>query len=170
MTQTAIRRLMPADAALFRAIRLEALDRNPEAFGSTLERESKEPLAWFADRLNTSTVFGAWHLGAVVGTAGLYWAPDPDATDPDVPPRAHLWTVYVQAAHRGSGLGRALVETAIATVRPLSRALHLRVNSENEPALRLYRRLGFEARGLEKNALERGGRFYDEVLMVKEWR
>ena len=46
-----IRRLEVADAALFRDIRLEALQKNPEAFGGTFEHESAQPLAWFAQGL-----------------------------------------------------------------------------------------------------------------------
>jgi ribosomal protein S18 acetylase RimI-like enzyme len=162
-----IRRLLPADAPLYRAIRLEALERNPEAFGSTLDREAAEPLDWFAERLNGSAMLGAWHAGTIVATAGVYWATDEAAADPDGPPRAHLWGVYVQAAHRGTGLGQALLESVIDHVRPRADALHLRVNTENGPALRLYQRLGFEVAGIERNSLERGGRFYDEFLMVK---
>jgi ribosomal protein S18 acetylase RimI-like enzyme len=165
-----IRRLLPAEAPLYRAIRLEALERDPDAFGSTFEREAAEPLTWFVERLANAVVFGAWHTGAVVGTAGLYWATDETASDPDSPPRAHLWTVYVQARHRGTGIGRALVEAAIDGAAQRSDALYLKVNAGNGPALRLYERLGFEATGIEKNALERGGRFYDEVLMVKALR
>jgi Acetyltransferase (GNAT) domain len=54
-----IRRLTqedPTDAVLYRGIRLEALQANPEAFGSTLEVENAQPLSWFSDRLGGSTV------------------------------------------------------------------------------------------------------------------
>jgi len=40
-----IRRLRPDNADSFRAIRLEALKTNPEAFGSTFELEDKLDLA-----------------------------------------------------------------------------------------------------------------------------
>ena len=43
-----IRRLMQADAVLYRDIRLEALRAHPEAFGSTLETEAAQPSSWFA--------------------------------------------------------------------------------------------------------------------------
>ena len=44
-----IRRLTqedPTDAVLYRGIRLEALQANPEAFGSTFEVENAKPLSW----------------------------------------------------------------------------------------------------------------------------
>lgn len=66
-----IRLLTPADGALYRAIRLEALATHPEAFTSTFEREREKPLAWFEERLTTSDVFGAFIMDELVGTAGF---------------------------------------------------------------------------------------------------
>ena len=39
--------MMPADAAQYREIRLEGLKCSPEAFGSTYETESVQPLSRF---------------------------------------------------------------------------------------------------------------------------
>ena len=44
-TATEIRRLRPEDAALYREIRLEALQRNPEAFSRTFEVEAAQTQA-----------------------------------------------------------------------------------------------------------------------------
>src|SRR5258708_34407869 len=48
----------PTDAVLYRGIRLEALQANPEAFGSTFEVENAQPLSWFSDRLGGFSVLG----------------------------------------------------------------------------------------------------------------
>ena len=42
-----VRRLTAADAPLYKEIRLEALQRSPEAFGSTFEHERTQSLAQF---------------------------------------------------------------------------------------------------------------------------
>jgi RimJ/RimL family protein N-acetyltransferase len=47
--------------------------------------------------------------------------------------------------------------------------LQLAVVSDNEPARRLYARLGFVEYGIEKKSLKQGGRYTDEVLMVKDF-
>ena len=36
----------PADSVLYRSIRVEALQANPEAFGSTFEVEDEKPMSW----------------------------------------------------------------------------------------------------------------------------
>jgi hypothetical protein len=66
-----IRRLAPADAALYRDIRLEGLRCNPEAFGSTFEAENARPLTFFSERLGGSAAFGAFRGSELVGIAGL---------------------------------------------------------------------------------------------------
>ena len=48
---------------------LEALQANPEAFGSTFEVENALPLSWFSDRLGSRTVLGAFRDTELVGIA-----------------------------------------------------------------------------------------------------
>ncbi|HEV7821297.1 MAG TPA: GNAT family N-acetyltransferase [Burkholderiales bacterium] len=156
-----IRRLEISDAALFRDIRLEALAKNPEAFGSTFEKENAEPLSWFEARLGAADIFGAFLDGALVGMAG-YSARENSK-------QAHkglLWTMYVRAAVRNAGVGKALVAAVLDHARGRVEMVQLTVVSENESARRLYRAMGFVEYGYEKNALKYNGRYYDEVLMV----
>ena len=64
-----IRRLEISDAAFFRNIRLEALAKNPEAFGSTFEKENAQPLSWFESTLGAADIFGAFLDGTLAGIA-----------------------------------------------------------------------------------------------------
>jgi len=68
--QIQIRRLIKADAPLFRQIRLEALELSPEAFGSSFEQESTQSLGHFEEVLSRSDVFGAFRGADLVGVAG----------------------------------------------------------------------------------------------------
>jgi ribosomal protein S18 acetylase RimI-like enzyme len=53
--------------------------------------------------------------------------------------------VFVRDAARGAGVGRALVELAVERARARGcRRVELDVNDANEPALHLYRSLGFD--------------------------
>jgi ribosomal protein S18 acetylase RimI-like enzyme len=157
-----IRRLLQDDAVLYRAIRLEALQASPEAFGSTFEFENAQPLSWFADRLGSSTVLGAFRDAELVGMAGFAVQQGPK--------RAHkglLWGMYVRPAARKASVGRRLVEAICNLARQQVDLIQLTVVRDNKQARSLYASQGFLEYGMEKNALKQDGRYYDEVLMAK---
>ena len=157
-----IRRLELADAGLYREIRLEALQKNPEAFGSTFEKENAQPLSWFEAAIRRADIFGGFLDGALTGIAGF--AAQEGAK------HAHkglLWAIYVRSAARKSGLGKILVATVLDHARGRVEMVQLTVVSENDAARPLYEAMGFIEYGFEKRALKRDGRYYDEVLMVK---
>jgi ribosomal protein S18 acetylase RimI-like enzyme len=157
-----IRRLEPDEAEAYRAIRLEALERNPEAFGSSLDVEAAHPIEWFAERLQRNAVFGAWRDGDLLGIAGFYAQAGVKLCHKGV-----LWGVYVRPAGRGAGTARALVERVIEHARAQVELIQLTVVSTNEKARRLYSDLGFTEYGLEKHGLKYNGAYVDEVLMAK---
>ena len=162
-TQIQIRRLAPADASLFRDIRLEGLRRSPEAFGSTFEAENARPLTFFSERLGGSAAFGAFCGSELVGIAGLVIHEGQKEAH-----KSLLVGMYVRPGARKSGVGRRLVETIVEFARHRVELVQLSVVSENEQARRLYERLGFVEYGLEKNALKQDSRYCDEVLMAKD--
>jgi ribosomal protein S18 acetylase RimI-like enzyme len=78
--------------------------------------------------------------------------------------------MYVRPQARNRGVGRRLVEAVMEVARRRGvELLQLAVVSDNEPARRLYARLGFVEYGIEKKSLKQGGRYTDEVLMVKDF-
>jgi ribosomal protein S18 acetylase RimI-like enzyme len=59
---------------------------------------------------------------------------------------AHLEDLFVEQSARGSGLGRELVEAALTRARQRGCArIELDANEANEPALELYRSVGFSS-------------------------
>lgn len=157
-----IRRLLQDDAVLYRSIRLEALQASPEAFGSTFAVENAQPLSWFADRLGSFVVLGAFRDAELVGMAGF--AVQQGAK------RAHkgiLWGMYVRPAARKASVGRRLVEAICNLARQQVELIQLTVVRDNEQARSLYAKQGFLEYGVEKNALKQDGRYHDEVLMAK---
>lgn len=163
VTQIQIRRLVPADATLYRDIRLEGLRRSPEAFGSTFEAEDARPLAFFSERLGGSAAFGAFHGSELVGIAGLLIGEGQKEAH-----KGLLVGRYVRPSGRNAGVGRRLVETIIEFARQRVELIRLSVVRDNEQARRLYERLGFLEYGLELRALRQDGRYYDDVLMAKD--
>ena len=161
-----IRRLEPeADATLYREIRLEALRTAPESFGSDVAAETARPLEWFAERLETSDVFGAFLAERLAGVAGLVRQPGVKNAH-----KAVLWGMFVRPDVRGMGVGRRLAEAIIERARGQAEILQLAVARSNQPARRLYTDLSFKEYGLEKDALKIGGRYFDEILMALDLR
>ncbi|MBV8131461.1 MAG: GNAT family N-acetyltransferase [Alphaproteobacteria bacterium] len=156
-----IRGLTSADAAAYRDIRLAGLKDSPEAFGSTFGRENAQPLAWFSDRLRNFQVFGAFRATDLLGIAGFVVREGEKERH-----KGLLWGMYVRPDARKTGVGRRLVEAVIDFARQRVELLQLSVVSDNEPARRLYARLGFVEYGVEKKSLKHDGRYYDEILMA----
>jgi RimJ/RimL family protein N-acetyltransferase len=156
-----IRRLGSADAIAYRGLRLAALKSSPEAFGSTFERESAEPLAWFRDRLGKGPVFGAFRSSELVGTAGFMRREGEKEKH-----KGLLWGMYVRPDARSAGVGRQLIEAVIDHARRHVELIQLSVVSDNQRAQRLYASLGFVEYGVEKNSLKQRGHYYDEILMA----
>jgi ribosomal protein S18 acetylase RimI-like enzyme len=147
-----------ADAVLYRDIRLEALQANPEAFGSIFEVENAQPLSLFSARLGSSTVLGAFRDRELVGIAGF-------AVQQGLK-RVHkgtLWGMYVRPAARNAKVGRRLVEAVCNHAGQQVELIQLSVVLDNEQARSLYARLGFLEYGVEKNALKQAGRYWQRI-------
>jgi ribosomal protein S18 acetylase RimI-like enzyme len=157
-----IRLLGAGDAATYRDIRLEGLAQHPEAFSSAFETEKGEPLRRFAERLESSDVFGAFRGGELLGVLGFFIHSGPKRVH-----KGALWGLYVRPQGRRMGIGRQLMEAAVAHACQHVELLMLTVTSSNDIARGLYRSLGFIEYGIEKNALKVDGRYYDDVLMAK---
>ena len=83
--------------------------------------------------------------------------------------KAHLFSMYVANGHRRSGLADRLVQAVIDAAREAGALLlQLTVTAGNAPAQRLYGRMGFQVYGIERRAIQVGGRFYDEELMAMD--
>jgi RimJ/RimL family protein N-acetyltransferase len=168
MTNAQLRRLTPADAPAYRALMLDAYTRHPDAFTSSAAERAALPPAWWAARLAAGPdaaecVLGAWATGALVGVAGLSFE-----TREKVRHKATLFGMVVAPLQRGQGLGRALVEAALAEARArtgVHRVL-LTVTEGNRAAQALYERCGFVGFGVEPQAVAVAGGYVNKVHMA----
>jgi ribosomal protein S18 acetylase RimI-like enzyme len=161
-SRIAVRRLLPAEAEAFRAIRLEALATCPEAFATTYAKQAADPPGYFAETLRAAAVFGAFRGEEIVGMAGLRREPGDRKQHKGV-----LWGMYVRPAARGLGLGRALLRAVLEYARGEVEQVLLLVVSDNRRAVRLYESEGFVSYGLERRALKQGERYLDEYHMMR---
>lgn len=157
-----IRLLTCADTLAYRDIRLEGLRQNPEAFASTFEDERDKLLDWFTQLITQSQVFGAVLAQRLVGVVGLRMHADAKQRH-----KAMIWGMYVRDEARQYGIGERLIDAAVAHVSGDVEQIQLAVVTENEAARRLYIKAGFIEYGHQINALKHGGRYYDDILMVK---
>jgi ribosomal protein S18 acetylase RimI-like enzyme len=165
-----IRPLVAEDFAAWWPLRKRALELHPDAFGQPHTDPSITDASLAREGFIRSTIhgdnamIGAFNeAGELVGNIGIFRESGVKTRH-----RAVIWGVYVDAAARGQRTGDALMRAAIAHARQLPGVMQieLTVASHNEPALALYRRLGFETFGRHPRALMLDGTPIDEDLMV----
>ncbi len=154
MSSTTLRAYDPVtDAAALRACYVELQDHlrtlDPDmpdgetVVDAYLARMLERCATW--DGAVTVAIVG----GDVVGFVCV-WARVPPEPDEPQEPYAFVSDVFVRPAHRGRGIGRALVDAAVEHARTHGAAIvKLDVLLGNADARRLYERRGFAARLVE---------------------
>jgi ribosomal protein S18 acetylase RimI-like enzyme len=162
-----IRILTPADATAYWAFRLEALDREPDAFSMSAEEHRATAVSDAAAQLGTATsssfMVGAFVDGKLIGMAGL-------VRERRLKTRhiGNVVGVYVTAEARGRGIGRSLMKTLLehaATIEGIEQIV-LSVTTTQTAAVALYRAFGFQSFGCEPRALKIAERYFDTEQMV----
>lgn len=92
-------------------------------------------------------------------------------TFPTRPRRRHVGIIgiTVSEAWQGKGVGKALMQAGVDFADNwlnLTR-LELEVYADNEPAIRLYERFGFEREGLLRQHAFRNGQYVDSIMMAR---
>ena len=156
---TEIRRLVPADAPAYVALRLASLALYPAAFTSSVEDERVKPLSWAEARIRDPArpddfILGAFADARLVGTAGLRRGMRPKERH-----KATLFGMAVAPEAAGRGIGGA----AGGPARRRSAGGHgpaadrPHVSEGNDAAERLYAARGFAVFGREPRGVIVGG-------------
>ena len=164
MNTYTIRRAIPADAAALVELG-RAVSSEPEAWliteGDWRNVGEERRYLRAVRRSPHAAVFVAESGDAIVARLSL-------ARDSH-PASAHVADLglMVAAGHRRHGIGRSLLDQAVAWARESGiEKLELHVFPHNEPAIKLYEQFGFEREGTRRNHFRRGGRLLDAVLMA----
>lgn len=146
----------------YRALRLEALKAVPAAFGSSYLEEVRYPRERWVERV--SSALCAVSSGVPVGMISYVVSERTKSRHV-----ANIYSVYVAPEHRGRGVGKLLLESAISAIRKHGGVLKVKldVNPEMRAAVALYEGAGFMVVGRARKELKVGGRYHDLLLMEK---
>jgi ribosomal protein S18 acetylase RimI-like enzyme len=162
MSDIEIRQLTLDDVEAYRDIRLEMLRDNPENFGESYEDNLEYELDFFENRIANSPIYGGFQNGILLATAGYFIQ-----RGAKVCHKAMVWGVYVKPESRGYRLSQKLIEKNIKDCSQYVEQVLIHISAKNISALKVYQDIGFKEFGCEPNARKIGGKYFDEISMVK---
>lgn len=170
MKNISIISLHPTRWQEFKQLRLEALQQDASAFGSSFDEEIIYTGDVWEKRISTSfnqegfMMFCAESEGKLVGMMGSGWSQRINTKH-----IATIYSVYVTASMRGKGVGSQLLEAILSNLAtiPNIEKVNLTVTLDQSSAIALYEKFGFRRIGIAQKELKIGGQYYDIVHMEK---
>jgi ribosomal protein S18 acetylase RimI-like enzyme len=133
-------------------VALQDFERGLEGTLPRGEEMADAQLEFLMERCSTNAgqIFVAEIDDAVVGFVGVLTRVPPETPDEDVRPYAYVSDPLVLAPYRHRGLGRALLEHAVAFARSAgATSVRIGVLANNAAARKLYESLGFTDRNVQ---------------------
>ena len=158
-----LRPAVPADAEALRAIYNTEVLRSTATF-DVVPRTVEDQARWMAEHEGAHpAVVAVDDGGTVVGFGSLSYYRDRHAYATTAEN-----SVYVDADHRGGGIGRALLEELVALgAQHGFHTLIARIGSENEASIALHRACGFEPVGVEHEIGRKFNRWLDVNVLQR---
>jgi len=155
----------PVMAAYVNTLFAEGLDVLYRRDGRVLTDEDERNYIHETGAVRSNLLLVAVRNGEMIGLLDFHAHREPQ--------RAHAgeFGMSVARAHRGSGVGRELLNGLLAwvgTERRVNR-VELQVFSNNERAIRLYESLGFAHEGRKARAVRVGNAYVDMLDMARVW-
>lgn len=148
---------------MYKTIRLEALKSDPQAFGSSYEKESAFSDEKWQERLGDPTVcvLVAKENEIPVGMIGYHLKNNGE--------NAHLWGMFVASTYRGKGVGKQLLQKIIEMTKEKQsvRDISLDVNPDQVSAVKLYTSLGFQENGTREYLMGDGAEHILTTMVMK---
>ena len=140
------RRITPEDTALYKAIRLTALQESPDSFGSTYAGALERTEESWADQVNSSAsgpdrvIQLVFHDEECIGLGALYRIPSSDVGE--------LLSMWIAPAFRGTEAGVILGKALLTWAKSVGiTSVLLEVLAENHRAIGYYEKLNFTSTG-----------------------
>lgn len=144
----------------YKALRLEALAADPQAFGQSYEKSVKDPDLIWEERLVLSQRRDGWlflfaeHNKKLVGMSGARF----DADNKEI---AKIVAVYVKRNFRNRGIANNLLTKILEELSQIKKIQKARVivNRLQSPAVNLYKKMKFKFTKTEKMNLGDGEKY-----------
>jgi GNAT superfamily N-acetyltransferase len=137
-----IRALVQSDFARFKALRLDALKSDPDAFGETFEDAVRLSDAEWSDKL--AGILSSGDVILVAEVEGEFVGMCAVGEDRGRRGDAFVWGVFVKKPYRKSGAGSRLMDAAETWAEGRGfRGVNGWVAAPNDDAVRFYRRRGY---------------------------
>ena len=150
----------------YKAMRLQALKEEPQAFAVPYKEELDAPDQKWIDRLKPSNDPADIRLvvesqNQMIGMVSSFRHKEKVDT-------AVIVNVYISNKYRGKGLGKKMIQELVGRLREVEnvKKIELSVNVKQSAAIHTYESLGFQITGTE-NVVMGDGKSYDEYLMDK---
>ncbi|WP_414516494.1 N-acetyltransferase family protein [Nostoc sp. PCC 9305] len=160
-----VKKLTKYDAENYRQIRLEALDKNPDSFGTTYQEEVIKTIEQFRDKIpvdNNNFILGCFEDKNLIAIVAFN-----QESRIKLWHKAYISSMYVQQQYRGKGVGKLLINELIERAKAISEVeiLLLDIVKNNVLAKSLYLSLGFQIYGTEKRAYKYKNQYFDLEFM-----
>ncbi|WP_249413582.1 GNAT family N-acetyltransferase [Chryseobacterium indologenes] len=135
------RKLLPEESKIYRAIRLESLEKFPEAFGANYQEALSIKKFRIESDIEEETperfVYGAFAQNEIVGICTFVKNENNTGS---------IYQMYVKKEFQGKNIGQGLIEAVIAEACQNFNGIEiiLEVTPGNDKAYNLYRKIGFE--------------------------
>lgn len=145
-----------------KSLRLEALEQDELAFGSSSEEEARFDCNTWKERIPNAIL--ALDGETLIGMVSV-------SVQQRVK-RGHvagIYGMYVKPSYRGRGIGTMLLESALDFISKKQGVVkaELSVSATQTPAFNMYKKMGFETAGRYRRAFKIRDSYYDEILMEK---
>lgn len=151
----------------FKALRLEALSSDPDAYCATYEETLAYPDEYWLERLIEPEHITLFLKDGkrLIGTLSAHTETNDETGDRHI---AVLNGFYVHKAFRGLGLGKKLLHAILGILKDEGiHKVELSVRENLERSRNLYEKLGFKEVGRKDDALETEDGYIAEILMEK---
>ena len=162
-----IRKLLPNESLSYRALRLQCLKKFPEYFTTDYLSEKGKEKLFFQQFIENSDkdnfVIGAFNNDNLIGISGFKRHERRKINHSGI-----IIQVYVNPKYQRKNIGSNIIRATIEEAFKISEIeqIEIGVISTNKHAEKIYKKIGFEEFGLQKNFLKINGSYYDHRMMM----